>query len=159
MAKADTWADILGIPKPSCCNLKAACCAVATPSLPVPEMFRLAAQGDETCRDFLSVFIAHASAEAARTFYREDPGHIDRVLGLVGQQQTRVSLAENDVVFYHCRYLDAERRCQVYEDRPTFCRDYPTSPLNILVKGCGYQAWADACKHKLRTLGYEVAES
>lgn len=153
------WEELLGVPKPKGCNLKAACCSVSTPSVPVSELFRLAGEGNETCRDFLSVFIPHPSHQAAKDFYPEAPEHIDRVLRMVQRQLTKVAMETEEVVFYHCRFLDAERRCQIYEDRPDFCRDYPVSPMSILVKGCGYEPWVDACKLKLAELGFEIVES
>lgn len=156
--KPESWETILGIPKPASCNLMAACCSVAVPSIPVDELFEQAAQGNETCRDFLSVFIPHLSHEAAKDFYPEQPEYIDRILARVATQSTKAQLEPESVVFYHCRYLNEERHCTVYEDRPQFCRDFPSSPMNILVKGCGYQGWVDACKEKLRQLGYEVVD-
>lgn len=151
-----SWEEILGVPKPSGCNLRAACCSVAVPSVPLDQLFTQAAQGDETSRDFLSVFIPHLSHEAARAFYTEAPEHIDRVLNIVRNRKTKANLTENDVAFYHCRNLGEDRLCQIYEDRPTFCRDYPASPMAILVKGCGYEGWVEACKQKLAELGYEI---
>ncbi len=151
-----SWETLLGVPKPNSCNLKAACCSVAVPSVPVWELFSKAARGDETSRDFLSVFIPHATHQAAKTFYPEDPSHIDRVLHMVNVQKTKAALQAHQVVFYHCRNLGADRRCQIYEDRPSFCRDYPASPMALLVKGCGYQSWVAACKTKLAQLGYEI---
>ncbi|MEB3245633.1 MAG: YkgJ family cysteine cluster protein [Vampirovibrionales bacterium] len=154
----DSWEAILGLPKPATCNLKAACCSVATPSLPVDELIARAVAGDATCRDFLNVFVPHLTPEDAKAFYPEGEAHIDRVLNLVQNAATRGQTQASRVVFYHCQYLGADKRCQIYEDRPTFCRTYPTSPLNILIKGCGYESWAQACKAKLRALGYETAE-
>lgn len=151
-----SWEAILGLPKPYTCNLRAACCSVAVPSVPLDQLFTQAAQGNETCRDFLSVFIPHASHQAAKNFYTEAPEHIDRVLSIVRNQKTKANLQESDVVFYHCRNLGENRLCQIYEDRPAFCRDYPASPMAILVKGCGYEPWVEACKQKLATLGYEI---
>jgi Fe-S-cluster containining protein len=150
------WEGVLGIPKPSCCNLKAACCAVSTPSVPAKDLLAMAAAGDETARDFLNVFIPHANHAAAKAFYPEDPSHIDRVLEMVLARNTSVALTPEEVVFFHCRYLDEERRCQVYEDRPQFCRSYPASPMAITVKGCGYNSWKQACASKLKDLGYEI---
>jgi Fe-S-cluster containining protein len=152
------WEDILEVPKPVSCNTKAACCSVATPSLPVDDLLAQAAEGDETCRDFLSVFIPHDSPQAAKAFYPEGAAHIDRVLALVDAKSTRSAVSADRVVFYHCRNLGSNKLCQIYEDRPTFCRDYPTSPMNILIKGCGYEAWAAACQAKLKDLGFEVVE-
>lgn len=151
------WDELLGVPKPQCCNMQAACCSVAVPSIPVKEMLSGAAQGHETCRDLMNVFIPHPSHQAARDFYHEQPEHIDRVLRLVAAQNTKTQQAPEDVVFYHCRYLGKDRKCTVYEDRPTFCRDYPASPMAILVKGCGYEPWVEQCKSTLKTLGYEIA--
>jgi Fe-S-cluster containining protein len=154
-----SWEEILGVPKPQGCNLKAACCSVAVPSVPFEQLFRLASQGDETCRDFLSVFIPHPSTEAAKAFYPEGLEHIDRVMAIVRNQKTRSEVKAEQVVFYHCRFLDEQRRCQIYEDRPQFCRTYPASPMSILIKGCGYESWVEACKQKLASLGYEIVES
>lgn len=156
MTTIPSWEAVLGVPKPSHCNLKAACCSVAVPSVPVWELFQKASQGDETSRDFLSVFIPHPSPEAAKAFYPQDPDHIDRILRIVRQQKTKASLQTQEVVFYHCRNLDSDGRCQIYEDRPAFCRDYPASPMALLIKGCGYQSWVEACKAKLAELGYEI---
>ncbi|MBX2861872.1 MAG: YkgJ family cysteine cluster protein [Vampirovibrio sp.] len=153
-----SWEKVLEVAKPSGCNLRAACCSVATPSLPPNQLIVKSAEGDETCRDFLSVFIPHASHQAAQAFYPEQPDHIERVLSMVMKKSTKTALKPEEVVFYHCRYLDDNRSCQVYEDRPRFCRDYPVSPMAILVKGCGYEPWIDDCKQKLLSLGYEIAE-
>jgi len=153
-SKADNeldWEKLLGVPKPKMCNLMAACCSVATPSVGADELLKQGAAGDETSRDFLSVFIPHESHEAAKAFY-----HIDRMLAIVRSRKTRQGLAEKDIVFYHCRFLGEDRRCQIYEDRPTFCRKYPASPMSILVKGCGYEPWVDSCKKSLLQLGYEI---
>ena len=151
------WEEILGVYKPHTCNLRAACCSVSTPSVPVDELMKMAADGDEFSRDFLSVFLPHANHQAARDFYPEQPDHIDRVLEMVSGQNTKVKMDPESVVFYHCQYLGENRLCQVYEDRPAFCRKYPSSPLNILVKGCGYEGWVASCKAKLLSLGYEVS--
>lgn len=129
---------------------------MAVPSCAPTQLLAQAAQGDATARDFLSVFMAHPSHQAARDFYPEDPTHIDRVLAMVASKATKAPLQPADVVFYHCRNLGPDRRCQVYEDRPTFCRDYPASPTSYLIKGCGYAGWQQACQNVLRQLGYEV---
>lgn len=152
------WEKLLGVPKPPTCNLKAACCSVATPSVGMDELLKQAANGDETSRDFLSVFIPHESHDAARAFYSEQPEHIDRMLRIVRSRRTRQTLDEKDISFYHCRFLGDDKLCQIYEDRPTFCRKYPASPMSILVKGCGYEPWVDSCKKKLLELGYEIVE-
>lgn len=154
--QTDSWEDILGVPKPGGCNMKAACCSIATPSVPLEDLLALAAQGDETCRDFLSVFEPHASLEAAKQFYPGGHEHIERVLQIVRKQKTRTDMVADQVVFYHCRYLGADRLCQIYEDRPAFCRKYPASPMSILIRGCGYESWVAACKQKLAALGYEI---
>ena len=162
MPPHDSYEAILGVPKPPCCNLKAACCSISTPSIPAAQLFEAAAHGTlpekSTAQDFLSVFVPHKTHQAARDFYPEDPSHVDRVLALAAGSDLKATITPDEVVFYHCRYLDEQRRCKVYEDRPEFCRNYPTSPMNLLVKGCGYEAWARQCRDKLRTLGYAVDE-
>ncbi len=48
-----------------------------------------------------------------------------------------------DGVRFQCTHLQANNRCAIYEDRPSFCRRYPTEDVlllgGILAEDCGYR--------------------
>jgi Fe-S-cluster containining protein len=48
-----------------------------------------------------------------------------------------------DGVQFQCKHLSSENRCQIYANRPDFCRKYPSEKTLLLggqlAKGCGFQ--------------------
>lgn len=48
-----------------------------------------------------------------------------------------------DGVRFQCTHLQEDNRCAIYEDRPSFCRRYPTEDVlllgGILAENCGYR--------------------
>ena len=64
---------------------------------------------------------------------------------------------EEDIVFYHCRYLGEDNSCTVHEDRPQFCRDYPDTPYVVMAPGCAFEPWAARCKTTMDEMRTEVA--
>ncbi len=137
---------LLNQPKPSCCS-HGACCKGASPSVPYHQLWAKAAAGDAFARGFLSIMEAYPSHEAARAVVGT---LVDKTLAAAEKQETFAG--PEDVVFYHCRYLNADNRCGVYEDRPQFCRDYPDTPFVIMADGCAFAPWAAACKQQFALL-------
>lgn len=50
---------------------------------------------------------------------------------------------EDDGVLFQCIHLQADNRCAIYEERPSFCRLYPSEKSLLmggkLAENCGYQ--------------------
>ena len=40
-----------------------------------------------------------------------------------------------------CNYIGEDNLCQIYENRPQACKDFPSSPFEGLPEGCGYEGW------------------
>lgn len=40
-----------------------------------------------------------------------------------------------------CNYIGDDNLCQIYENRPQACKDFPASPFEGLPDGCGYEGW------------------
>lgn len=40
-----------------------------------------------------------------------------------------------------CNYIGDDNLCQIYENRPQACKDFPSSPFEVLPEGCGYEGW------------------
>lgn len=140
----------------SLCKQRGNCCRVATfkDLKKQDEIEALGQQDDilgEMARDFASVFVPYStSSEAAAVA----PEFVDRVLTRGAEK----GLAPEQVGLFHCRYVQADGRCGVHEDRPTGCRTYPFPHEKTLFHpGCGYEKQAQEnwqkIKHILETLG------
>jgi Fe-S-cluster containining protein len=150
---ANLFEKELGIPLPQCCS-QGDCCKGASPSKPFHQLLKRAATGDEFARGFFSIMEPYASHEAARKVV---PGLVERTLAAARKSQ-EFENNEDDVVFYHCRYLQADNKCGVYEDRPQFCRDYPDTPFVVFAPGCAFESWGTACREKYNEMKEEVAK-
>jgi Fe-S-cluster containining protein len=153
MVSSLPFEEVFDEPKPQCCSL-GACCKVASPSQPFFTLWEKAAQGEPFSRGFLSIFEAYPSHEAASQVV---PGLVERTLKAALKNPAFES--EADIVFYHCRYLQADNRCGVYEDRPQFCRDYPDTPFVVMAPRCAYEGWGKACKTKYHALRQHLADT
>ncbi len=144
----EKFAHALGVPMPTCCS-HGDCCKGASPSKPFYQLLAMAAEGNDFARNFFSIMVPypdHAAAEAVV------PGLVARTLNAARKQPQAFPDPENDLVFYHCRYLGADNRCTVYEDRPQFCRDYPESPFMVFAPGCAFEDWGAACRQAYQGL-------
>jgi Fe-S-cluster containining protein len=148
---ANTFESVFDLPKPTCCS-KGDCCKGASPSTPYHRLLARAANGDEFARGFFSLMVPYASHDEARAIV---PGLVERTLASA-RKLDDFEQDEADVVFYHCRYLQADNKCGVYEDRPQFCRDYPDSPFVVFAPGCAYESWGQACKIKYQAMKAEL---
>lgn len=150
---ANLFEKELGIPKPQCCST-GDCCKGASPSKPYHQLIQRAAAGDDFARGFFSLMVPYPNHEEARKVV---PGLVERTLTAARKSEDFVN-NEADVVFYHCRYLQPDNRCGVYEDRPQFCRDYPDTPFVVFAPGCAFESWGQACRVKYNEMKEEVSK-
>jgi Fe-S-cluster containining protein len=121
------------------CKQRGICCRVATfkGSLSWSDIQGLAAnpdaEGHESARDFASVFLPYSSQAEVRELAN---AFVDRVREFAvqkGQDPDKIS-------FFHCKYVLADGRCGVHEDRPVGCRVYPfPHKSTIFHPGCGFE--------------------
>lgn len=112
------------------------CCRVVTTPTPYNKLKRMAFQGDEGAKDFLSIFVPYESIEAAREV---DAGVVDNILNLL--KADNPDLKEDEMTFYYCKYLQDDNKCSNYENRPALCRHFPSTPWAIVPPGCGFEGW------------------
>lgn len=125
------------------CLMCGRCCRAATTYIPHGELVKMAEEGDEGAKDFLSLFEPYPSIEAAR---EADAAIVDNVL-------KRLETAEEpqkDVTFYKCRYIQDNNLCGRYETRPQLCGRFPTSPWAIIPPGCGYEGYLFQCREEIK---------
>lgn len=120
----------------SLCHMCGKCCRVVTTPTPYNKLKRMAFQGDEGAKDFLSIFVPYESIEAAREV---DAGVVDNILNLL--KADTPDLKEDEMTFYCCKYLQDDNKCSNYENRPTLCRHFPSTPWAIVPPGCGFEGW------------------
>jgi len=150
---ADAWVEATGIPLPQC-KMQGCCCRGASPSVPYHQLLEKAATGDEFARNFFSIFIPHASHDDARKVVS---GLVERTLKAATKDENFKS--EADVVFYHCRFIGDDNKCQIWEDRPELCRAYPDTPFVVFAPNCAFEPWGKAVKEKFAAMKEELAEA
>ena len=112
----------------SCC---ATCCKMACSEFSYEELQEKAEKGDNFAKQFISVFIPYDNEDEPRQAYGEYIDYLKETLP-----------AEEKVYFYHCP-KNKDNLCSDYENRPEICREFPTNPLMILPKSCGYKDWQE----------------
>ena len=146
------WEALTGIPVPKC-DQQGCCCRGASPSVPAHMLLKQAAEGDDFARNFLSQFVPYATHEEADASV---PGIVERTLKAALKSEDFKSPEE--VVFYRCRYLKGTNQCQIYEDRPELCRDYPGTPFVVFASGCAFEPWAKQIREKYADIEAELRE-
>lgn len=119
----------------SLCNMCGKCCRVVTTSTPYLKLKQMARRKEQAAVDFLSIFVPYDSIEAAR---KVDASIVDNIINSLKEDG---NYDEQNMTFYYCKYLLDNNLCSNYENRPTLCRHFPSSPWAIVPPGCGYEGW------------------
>lgn len=76
--------------------------------------------------------------------------------------------SDPDGLVFQCKHLQADNRCGIYNQRPNFCRKYPSEHSILmggkLAEGCGYRfsllkTFQDVLKQKLSPASYSPLEN
>jgi Fe-S-cluster containining protein len=129
---------------PDLCHKCGRCCRSATTFFPFNKLQELVEQGDEEATAFLEIFEPFPSVEEAR---KAVPEQVDRVLETV---RARDDMNEDEVTFYHCRYVTEEGLCGIYERRPRCCKEAPYNGWSLMPPGCGFEGWQFVNREKQR---------
>lgn len=149
---ATDWVEATGIPMPTC-KMQGCCCRGASPSTPAKKLLEKAADGDVFARNFFNIFIPYPNHDAARQVV---PGLVERTLK--ASEKDAGFDSHDDVVFYHCRYIGEDNKCQIWEDRPELCRAYPDSPFVVFAPNCAFEPWAMAARQKFAEMKASIEE-
>lgn len=150
------WEELLGIAWPSpegqssLCDQSGECCRAAAQRAPWQTTLKNAGLGDPTAQNFLNQFIPYLSIEEARAVA---PSGVAANLALAEERGDDL----NDIVFYRCRFLKGKNTCQIYEDRPALCREFPETPFTAIPGCCGYATLAKRCNQTIEDMKEELA--
>jgi Fe-S-cluster containining protein len=122
-------------PLPDLCHKCGRCCKSATTYNSHQKLLKMVEEGDKEAIDFLEIFEPYESVEAARAVV---PDQVEQVMEVI---RKRPDMDENDVTFYHCRYVTPEGLCGIYERRPRCCQEAPGNGWSVMPPGCGFEGW------------------
>lgn len=126
------------------CLMCGRCCRAATTYIPHEELLKMAQEGDEGAKDFLRIFDAYPSIEAAREV---DSLIVDNLLEKLETAPEKPS----KITFYRCKHILDNNLCGIYENnRPELCGRFPTSPWAIVPPKCGYEGWMFKYREELK---------
>ena len=138
------------------CKMCGRCCKVATTTVPYETIKKMKDEGDKGATDFLYVFEPYPSIDAARKV------SADIVDNIINGLKEDGNYKEDEMTFYHCRFLQDDNLCGNYEERPLLCKHFPASPWAIVPPGCGYEGWLfmmrEEIKQKIRKTKEELIE-
>lgn len=112
----------------ACCGT---CCKLASSEFSYDELKEKAKNGDNFAQQFTSVFVPYENEEEVYQIYVE---YVDYVKETLPKGEK--------TYFYHCPKVK-DNLCTDYENRPQICREFPTNPLMLLPKTCGFNAWKE----------------
>jgi Fe-S-cluster containining protein len=126
------------------CHQCGVCCRLASSEYSFEELQERAENGDDFARQFTSVFLPYASAEAARQKFPEIVSAVLEETRLMSGEQGNTA-DHQPVYFYHCPYVGEDNRCTLYgtAKRPAICEEYPGTPLTFIYDQCAWRPWKD----------------
>lgn len=133
------------------CLMCGICCRVATAPHSHEKLLELArnpeAGGDESAREFLSIFEPYPSIDDAR---KVSAPTVDNIL----KHMQDSGLYSHEVTFYRCKHIQDNNLCGIYGHRPELCSRAPSTAWAVFPPGCGFQGWLfqkrEEIKQKIR---------
>lgn len=130
--------ELMQLPK-GYCKACGKCCEIGTARgcLTYEELLKVANRETNasldivnSANDFLATFVPFETIDEAR---KVNTHFVDMILNTTHKN-------ENEITFFHCRYLKKDKKCRIYEDRPSFCRKYPVvDKRTFFFEGCGLE--------------------
>ena len=138
------------------CKMCGKCCRTVTTTRTCDELRDLANKGDKGATDFLELFEPYESIAHAKEVDLDTVENIIKMLSSDGRQDI------DKLTFYHCRYLQPDNLCAIYEERKDLCKHFPSSPWAIVPPKCGFEGWLftkrEEVKQKVRKEKEELVE-
>ena len=132
------------------CKMCGKCCTVALCNRSFEELSELSITPNSEAKDFLSSFIPYKDLDIPRKISAE---YVDVVLETLKAQGKYTSDSE---IFYHCKYINEDNSCSIYEKRYSWCHNMPNHGWTLVPCGCGFEGWQflvrEQIKHNIRQL-------
>ena len=125
------------------CLMCGRCCRVATTPKLHKDLVKLAEDGDESAKEFLTLFEPYSSIEDAR---KVDAKIVDNILKVIESAGEDI----NKVTFYRCKYIMDNNLCGRYKDRLDICKRFPSTMYAVVPPGCGFEGWLFQKKEEIK---------
>lgn len=133
--------EILGEKK--ICKKCGKCCRLISSLKSYDELCTDAKNGDNIAVNFLKLFLPYDSLADA---IRVDSNLVDALI-----EMNKCAYGEKtQTYFYHCRYINDENECKVYNMRPKLCRQYPKNEFIPVADDCSYCGYSFAMREKVK---------
>lgn len=126
------------------CKACGRCCRCAISPFEHGLLEEMAKENVQNAVDFLKIFEPYPSIEDARNFDCESVNTIIERLKNAGKYN------EEKLTFYHCRHIQENNFCGIYEQRPEFCKAFPINAWDVGPPGCGFDGWLFIQREKIK---------
>ncbi len=90
---------------------------------------------NEKIKLFLSLFKKYDSLDEAKSVDEKSVNNLLDTLKTLRPEQSQTP------EIWYCVHLGDDNKCQIFEDRPDFCRNFPENGWIITPENCGYKGW------------------
>lgn len=119
------------------------CCKLAVSQYSFEDMKFFANDKESEAGNFLDIFIPYENLDEPRAISSEYVDIVINKLKETGQYK------EGEPIFYHCKYLQADNSCAIYESRSNTCKRCPAHAWMLMPVGCGFGGWQFALREQI----------
>jgi len=117
------------------CVMCGQCCLAIATEYTHEQLIEMAKKGEKEAGVFVGFFKKYENLDAARKVAAE---HVKQVLKYKGYPD---DYSGDDVSFYYCEKIAADKSCTVHSERPLCCRMAPGDGWSLMPPKCGYVGW------------------
>jgi len=138
------------------CKACGKCCTMAVCRYSFEELNEFSKCEESEAKDFLDAFIPYDNLDEPRKISSE---YVDLMVEKFKEQGL---YQEGKPIFLHCRYINPDNTCSIYENRYGWCRRMPNHGWTVVPVGCGFEGWQfgvrEQVKHTIRQLKEYIFE-
>ena len=126
------------------CKQCGKCCTMAVCKYSKAELENYSSCQESEAGDFLEVFIPYENLE--------EPSKISSQYAetVVSKLKEQGKYKEGENIFYHCKYINSDNTCSIYENRYGWCKRTPNHGWTLMPTGCGFEGWQFALREQIK---------
>lgn len=125
------------------CKMCGKCCKMAVSQYSFEKMLEFSSDNASEANDFLEIFVPYENLDEPMKISSE---YVDIIVNKLKEQGKYV---ENAPIFYHCKYIQDDNTCGIYENRSDICKRCPAHAWMLMPVGCGFSGWQFALKEQI----------
>ena len=126
------------------CKQCGKCCTMAVCKYSKEELEEFSACQESEAGDFLDAFIPYENLDEPSKISQE---YVDVMVNKLKEQD---KYKEGENIFYHCKYINPDNTCSIYENRYGWCKRTPNHGWTLMPSGCGFEGWQFALREQIK---------